>query len=238
MKKRNSEPYCVLGVDDPCKPLPCPALYDMSRPLEVEVGCGKGRFLTRRAAENPGIEFLGIERMLGRVRDFDVKAKRLALQNTHIVRLEALYTLHYLLADRHVRTVYVFFPDPWPKRKHRRHRLFSPLFLDALWKKLETGGRLQFATDHAEYFSAAREVMAGDRRFREVPPMDRSDPSRWTEFETMFRNKGMPVHAAAWESLPGEDAPLPPLTIPESEWPRERGGVADCGDCDGGGETC
>ena len=121
----------------------------------------------------------------------------------------------------------MFFPDPWPKRKHRRHRLFSPLFLDALHKKLETGGRLQFATDHAEYFGAACETMAADPRFSSVPPMDRSDPKRWTEFETLFRGKGMCIHAAAWEALPpeGDDPPLEPIRVPESEWPRERDGA-------------
>lgn len=220
MKKRNEEPYCILSVDDPCAPLPCPALYDRSRPLEIEIGCGKGRFLAKMASDNPGVEYLGIERMLGRVRDFDYKARRRALANAHILRLEALYTLHYLVADHRARTVYVFFPDPWPKRKHRHHRLFSPLFRDALWKKLETGGRLQFATDHAEYFSFACETMAADARFERRPPMDRTSPELWTEFETLFRSKGMPVYAAAWEALPGVDAPLPPLAVPESEWPR------------------
>ena len=58
----------VIPVADITKPLACPAIYDLSRPLEVEVGCGKGRFLTGRAAANPDCEFLGIERMLGRVR--------------------------------------------------------------------------------------------------------------------------------------------------------------------------
>ena len=107
----------VIPVTDVTKPLACPAIYDLSRPLEVEVGCGKGRFLTGRAAANPDCVFLGIERMLGRVRTFDNKTRRLGLANAHVVRLEALYTFWYLLPAHHARTVYVFFPDPWPKRK-------------------------------------------------------------------------------------------------------------------------
>ena len=210
----------VIPVVDITKPLACPAIYDLSRPLEVEVGCGKGRFLTGRAAANLDCEFLGIERMLGRVRTFDNKARRLGLANAHVVRLEALYTFWYLLPAHHARTVYVFFPDPWPKRKHHSHRLFGPLFLSALWKRLEVGGRLEFATDHEEYFHVVEDCFAADARFARVAPRARG-PEEWTEFETMFRNQGLPIHAAAWQSLPADDAPLAPLTIPPEDEPRE-----------------
>ena len=57
----------IIRVKDPCRPLACPAIYDLSRPLEVEVGCGRGRFLTGRAARHPDCTFLGVERMLERV---------------------------------------------------------------------------------------------------------------------------------------------------------------------------
>ncbi len=210
----------VIPVADITKPLACPAIYDLSRPLEVEVGCGKGRFLTGRAAANPDCEFLGIERMLGRVRTFDNKTRRLGIANAHVVRLEALYTFWYLLPAHHARTVYVFFPDPWPKRKHHSHRLFGPLFLSALWKRLEVGGRLEFATDHEEYFHVVEDCFAADARFARVAPRARG-PEEWTEFETMFRNQGLPIHAAAWQSLPADDAPLAPLTIPPEDEPRE-----------------
>ena len=210
----------VIPVADITKPLACPAIYDLSRPLEVEVGCGKGRFLTGRAVANPDCEFLGIERMLGRVRTFDNKARRLGLANAHVVRLEALYTFWYLLPAHHARTVYVFFPDPWPKRKHHSHRLFGPLFLSALWKRLEVGGRLEFATDHEEYFHVVEDCFAADARFARVAPRERG-PEEWTEFETMFRNQGLPIHAAAWQSLLSDDAPLVPLTIPPEDEPRE-----------------
>ena len=206
----------VIHVADPCKPIE----VDLSRPLEIEVGCGKGRFLTRRAAANPDCDFIGIERMLGRVRLFAGKCRRAGLANARVLRLEALYTFHYLLPAHHARRVYVFFPDPWPKRKHHSHRLFGPLFLDALWKRLEIGGRVEFATDHAEYFEAVCGCFAADARFARVGPMPRP-PEVWTEFETMFREKGMAVYSAAWEALDAPDAPLAPLKIPEEAEPRE-----------------
>ena len=206
----------IIHIDDPCRPLD----FELSRPLEIEVGCGKGQFLTRRAQENPDCDFLGIERMLERVRLFDGKCRRGKIANARVLRLEALYTFHYLLPAHHARRVYVFFPDPWPKKKHHSHRLFGPLFRAALWKRLTIGGRIEFATDHAEYFAEVCAGFAEDARFRRVEPMPRPQEV-WTEFETMFRAQGLPIHAAAWEALAADDAPLAPLTIPPELEPRE-----------------
>jgi tRNA (guanine-N7-)-methyltransferase len=154
------------------------------------------------------------------VRLFDGKCRRGGIDNAKVLRLEALYTFHYLLPAHHARTVYVFFPDPWPKKKHHSHRLFGPLFRAALWKRLEVGGKLEFATDHKEYFDEVCDGFASDARFERVEPMPRP-PEVWTEFETMFREQGLPIHSAAWRSLPGDDAPLEPLTVPPEAEPRE-----------------
>lgn len=206
----------IVRVGDITKPID----FDLSRPLEIEVGCGKGQFLTRRAKENPDCDFLGIERMLERVRLFDGKCRRGKIDNAKVLRLEALYTFHYLLPEHHARKVYVFFPDPWPKKKHHSHRLFGPLFLNALWKRLEVGGTLEFATDHHEYFETVKECFVGDARFEPVEPMPRPKEV-WTEFETMFREQGLPIYSAAWRSLPADDSPLEPLRIPPEAEPRE-----------------
>ena len=209
----------IISVTDPCRPLPI--AFTHSRPLEVEVGCGRGRFLTARAAAHPEMDFLGIERMLGRVHSFDGKCRRMKLGNAHVLRLEALYTFWYMLPAHGVRTVYVFFPDPWPKRKHHSHRLFGPLFLKALWKRLETGGRVEFATDHEEYFRfVTEECFPASPSFRRVEPMERG-PESWTEFETKFRGRGLPIHSAAWEALEGEDYALEPLKVAPEDEPRE-----------------
>lgn len=205
-----------MRITDPCKALE----FDLGRPLEIEVGCGSGGFLTRRAAEHPECDFLGIERMLGRVRSFAGKCMRGRIANAKVLRLEALYTFHYLLPAHHARRVYVFFPDPWPKKKHHSHRLFGPKFLTALWKRLEVGGRVEFATDHREYFEAVKEWFAADERYEEVEPMARP-PEVWTEFEAGFRAEGLPIYPAAWKTLAADDAPLAPLALPPESEPRE-----------------
>lgn len=216
MSKDELNERWIVKIEDPCKPL----AFDLARPLEIEVGCGAGTFLTRRAAANPDCDFLGIERMLGRVRSVAGKCRRAGIANLRVLRLEALYTFHYLLPAHHARRVFVFFPDPWPKKKHHSHRLFGPRFLDALWKRLAIGGRIEFATDHSEYFQAVKEWFAADRRYEEVAPMERP-PEVWTEFETGFRAQGLPIYSAAWRTLDADDSPLAPLSIPPESEPRE-----------------
>jgi tRNA (guanine-N7-)-methyltransferase len=179
-------------------PLPEDALFAPGVPLEVDVGAGKGRFLLARASANPGVGYLAIERLLGRVRKIDSKLVRNGLVNVRILRLEAFYALQFLLPPHRIRTVYIHFPDPWPKRRHHKRRLFSPEFLDMLHDRLEPGGTVQIATDHLDYFDSIRKAFARDARYREVTPIPRK-PDEQTDFELIFRSKGMPIGECAYQ---------------------------------------
>ena len=183
--------------------LPIDTLFDPGRPLEVDCGCGKGRFLLARATAYPDVQFLGIDRMLVRIRKLDRKILRAGLGNVKLLRMEAFYSLQQLLPPHRVRTVYIFFPDPWPKRRHHRRRLFSPEFLDVLWSRLATGGTVQVATDHLDYFAAIRKCIGADARFREVPHLVRNEAEQ-TDFERIFRGQGLSVGEGAFEALAGE----------------------------------
>jgi len=207
-----------IPVVDPTVPLPLAALCG-SAPMEIEIGCGNGRFLASRAAKNPGTHYIGIERMLGRIRKLNRKAERLPTQNVHVLRLEAFYTFYYLLPEHRLRTVYVFFPDPWPKRRHHHHRLFSALFLDVLWMRLELGGAIQVATDHQDYFGQIRKQFLMSPRFQEIPPMTRTEDEQ-TDFEQMFARQGLPAWSCAFQALAGEPIALPPLELDSDILPR------------------
>ncbi len=158
------------------------------RPLEIDLGCGKGRFLLAHAAKHPEVNFWGIDRMLRRIRKIDNRARRLDLENIRLSRMEAYYATTYWVPEASVRTMYVFFPDPWPKARHEGHRLFNPRFLDALWRSLEPGGTVHVATDHAPYFEQLSEVFAADGRFAPAevfaPP-----PDEKTDFELYYADK-------------------------------------------------
>ena len=194
-------PSVVIRPPSIAAPLPFDALFDPARPLEVDVGCGKGRFLLARAAARREVQFLGIDRMRARIGKLDRRIVRAGLDNVKLLRLEALYSLQHLLPPHRVRTFHVYFSDPWPKRRHHKRRLFGPEFLDVLWSRLETGGTVQIATDHLDYFAAIRRQLGADPRFREVPPLARG-PAEWTDFEIIFRGQGLPIGECAFEALP------------------------------------
>ena len=155
------------------------------RRLEIDLGCGKGRFLLARAAKAPETNFLGIDRMLRRIRKVDNRARRLDLGNIRLMRLEAYYAVAHLLPAGAVDAYYIFFPDPWPKAKHEGHRLFNARFLDALHRTLAPGGVAHVATDHLPYFEQLSEVFAGDARFAPIAPYVPPEDEQ-TDFERYY----------------------------------------------------
>ncbi len=169
-------------------PLAIESLFPRRQPLEVDVGFGKGRFLLARSAAHPEINFLGIERMLRRLRKVDRKAVRRGLDNVRLLRIEAYYATAYLIPAGCVQTYYIFFPDPWPKKRHAEHRLFNAAYLDALHRTLLPGGCVHFATDHQPYFQDVRARFMGDARFEEVAPLELAEEER-TDFELLFRGQ-------------------------------------------------
>jgi tRNA (guanine-N7-)-methyltransferase len=162
-------------------------------PIEVDVGAGKGRFLLARAKHHPSTSFLGIERQMGRVLRIARQSRRLGLANIRIVRLDALYVIEHLLPQASVATFYLFFPDPWPKRRHHDRRLVCAQFLDAVWRALRPGGCLHVATDDGSYFGEIARCARGDARFRAVVPFIPA-PEEATDFELTFAALGRSAH--------------------------------------------
>jgi len=163
-----------------------------SLPLDVDVGCGKGRFLAARAAANRQTNHVGIERIPTRLLKVGRKCARLGLRNVALLHAEAAHAIGHLMPPEGVRTYYVFFPDPWPKRRHHRRRLFTADLLTSLYRTMEPGGTLHVATDDMEYHAAILGLFGNDARFVPVDPLVPSEPEQ-TDFERIFLSKGVVI---------------------------------------------
>lgn len=149
------------------------------RPLEIDLGCGDGSFLMEMAAHFPERDFLGVERLLGRVRKVCRKLTRRGLENCRVLRLESRYATEWLLPAESVSRIHLLCPDPWPKFKHHRRRIVQHDFLEAVWQALVSGGEFLFMTDHEEYFEWAAVNVEKFGKFERL---------EWTE-ETFFYPK-------------------------------------------------
>jgi tRNA (guanine-N7-)-methyltransferase len=174
-----------IFAEDWLNPIPLGTVADSPRPFEIDIGCGKGRFLLARALKYPGTCFLGVDRMLRRIRKLDHKARRLGLLNVRLLRMEAFYAVTYLIPADAVSAYYILFPDPWPKKRHHDHRLFNEKFVEALHRTLIAKGQLHFSTDHLPYFEEVKARLVGDKRFEEIPAFEPPEDER-TDFELYY----------------------------------------------------
>ncbi len=134
-------------------------IFGNSRPVEIEIGSGKGNFLLRHAKDRPEINLLGIEWLTGYAAYAADRAGRAGLVNVRLLCADAGEVFAKSLACESVQRVHIYFPDPWPKRKHHRRRLIQPVFVRNLRRTLRKGGTVHIVTDHAEYFQHIRHIL-------------------------------------------------------------------------------
>lgn len=180
------------------EPVDVTRLFPRQQPLEVELGCGDATFLVEYAARHPERNFLGIERLLGRIRKLDKKGRRLGLTNLRGIRIECGYFLQYLLPPGTVSVFHIYFPDPWPKKKHRRNRLIQARFPSLAHAALVPGGRVYLRTDDPDYHAQMLEVFAAAPVFHPVET-PRELMELETDFEREFHARGIPTLYAAYE---------------------------------------
>jgi len=181
-------------------PLLFPSSAGEDRPLAVDVGCGKGRYLMAIAQKRPEMIFLGIDRMRSRMVKLSRKITRANLDHVRLVQVEAAYAIRHLLPENSVSVFTVFFPDPWPKRRHHRRRLFCPDFLDDLHRTMKPGAELHVATDHLDYFEAIAALFVPDNRFQPIPAYEPAEDER-TDFELIFTGQGKAIGRASYRKL-------------------------------------
>lgn len=173
-------------------------VFGRNQPVEVELGSGDGSFLVEYARKNSDRNFLGIERLLGRIQKMSRKGLRAGLTNLRGIRIESGYLLEYLLPEKSVAALHIYFPDPWPKRKHRENRLINDRFPTLAQRVLIPGGAVYLRTDDADYFKQMREVFGANPAFREIETPPELKVVR-TDFEGDFNARGIETRRAAYQ---------------------------------------
>ncbi len=120
--------------------------------LEIEIGCGKGKFLVGRATAEPGIHFIGVDTAGKWMKIGARRGEKRLLDNLRFVRVDARIFVEKYLPAESVSVAHIYFPDPWPKKRHHKRRIAKGSFLLLLKEKLLPGGRIEIATDNHPYY--------------------------------------------------------------------------------------
>jgi tRNA (guanine-N7-)-methyltransferase len=188
----------VVELRSIVEPLALKELFSSPQPLEVELGCGDASFLVEWAQRHPEKNFIGVERLLGRISKLDRKGRRAGLKNLRGVRIESSYFLQYLLPAHSASAIHIYFPDPWPKKKHHKNRLIRPGFPPIVQTALAPGGIVFLRTDDAPYFAQMTEVFSAAKQFKKIETPSGLAESH-TDFEKGFHARGIQTLRTAYQ---------------------------------------
>lgn len=191
-----------FGLDLPDAPLDWDTVFGRRAPRTLEIGFGAGEVLAELAARHPEEDFIGIEvyltgvgRLLGALDDAGAT-------NTRVFNLDAVDVLARAFADDSLDNVLLYFPDPWPKKRHHKRRIVQPAFADEIVRVLKPGGLWRLATDWANYAEHMREVLDNHTALENIGDTNGfvSEPPRTgTRFEARGLRKGHAVFDMAYK---------------------------------------
>jgi tRNA (guanine-N7-)-methyltransferase len=190
----------ALDIETIPRPIDFAAMFGNSNPVEIEIGMGKGTFITDQAKARPETNFIGIEYARWFWRYASDRLRRSNCLNARTVRAEASFFLNEFVPAGSISVVHIYFPDPWPKARHHKRRLIQEKFMPMLMRVLRDGGRVQIVTDHAEYFEQIETTL----RNSPLKVIDYNRPGSagegefvGTNFERKYQREGRPFYAIA-----------------------------------------
>jgi len=193
------EPVGLVAENLP-KPLVWSDLYGNSNPVELEIGMGKGTFLTDQAKARPETNFFGIEWANWYFCYASDRLRRNGCLNARTVRADAVFFLKEFVPDESLSVLHIYFPDPWPKARHNKRRTIQPSFVPTIMRVLIPGGQLRVVTDHKGYYEQIEATIKGSPL--EVIEYNRPGSAAegetvGTNFERKYQREGRPFYAIA-----------------------------------------
>lgn len=189
-----------LEVEKLSRPIDFQQMFGNDHPVEMEIGCGKGTFITDQARARPDVNFLGIEWANFYYRYAADRLRRHNCLNARMVRADAGFFVVECVADASLDVLHIYFPDPWPKKRHHKRRLIQAPFVRQIERMLKPGGRVQIVTDHQDYFEQIEPLL----RISNLKVIDYNRPGSagdgefvGTNFERKYQREGRPFYAIA-----------------------------------------
>jgi tRNA (guanine-N7-)-methyltransferase len=171
--------------------------FGRAAPKIVEIGFGMGETTADIAARNPATDYLGIEVHMPGVGSLLKRVAALGLTNVRVIRHDAVEVLERMIAPASLAGVHIFFPDPWPKKRHHKRRLIQPPFAKLAASRLKPGAVLHAATDWEEYAQQILEVLGNEPQLANTAEgyAPRPDYRPLTKFE----NRGLKLGHGVWD---------------------------------------
>ncbi len=181
-------------------------IFGRSGPVHIEIGSGKGTFLLKQAGAQPSDNFLGIEWARKYYRYAVDRIGRWGLTNVRIIRTDAAVFLADFISDNSVDCFHIYFPDPWPKKRHHKRRFICPANLEHLIRCLKTDGIIKIATDRADYFEVIQNLIHNEKKRLEETqflPTASADTGEWvgTNFERKYLKDQRPIYTLAVKKI-------------------------------------
>lgn len=199
-------PSVLLKPEDIDSRIDFVRIFGRTGPVHIEIGSGKGTFLVNQARARPSDNFLGIEWASKYYRYAVDRIGRWDLTNVRIIRTDAAVFLADFITDSSVECFHIYFPDPWPKKRHHKRRFISPANMEHLIRCLKTGGQLKIATDHEDYFQVIQEVITNQGKgLEEIQflPTVGADKGEWvgTNFERKYLKDQRSIYTVAVKKI-------------------------------------
>ena len=183
----------IYGIPFQSAPIDLDRAFGRVAPRVLEIGFGMGETTAAIAAAHPEIDYLGVEVHTPGVGSLLNRIASLGLANVRIIQHDAVEVLEQMIPAASLAGVHVFFPDPWPKKRHHKRRLIQPAFVALLASRMKRGATVHVATDWEDYAVQIRETFAGESAFDDAAQGFASRP------ETKFERRGIALGHRVWD---------------------------------------
>ncbi len=188
-----------FGIPYAANPLHLDRVFGRSAPKLLEIGFGMGETTATLAAQHPDTDYLGIEVHTPGVGSLLKRIAELDLANVRIIQHDAVEVLRDMIAPAALDAVHVFFPDPWPKKRHHKRRLVQPEFIGLLVERMKPGAYLHVATDWQEYAEQILDVLRREPRLANTAQDYAPRPAYRPQ--TKFETRGLKLGHGVWDII-------------------------------------